>query len=339
MAKQRIDLKISQDTEDGDCYIKCLYEICKELKIPLSTSKLIALMGGLLLEDDGVELGKVCYVQEAELIEDTVFLIKEKQYNNLEEGLVEIKKELLNNRLLIIPVNVYYICYTDDYLKNSGGFFHGPHYLILHGFDDGKKVFIISDPVFKKESYEIDYDVFSLAWTYTKDAGRFVPLLAGVYGKKDNVDYASLLKKTLKESIKGYFVPEADQNEEHTWEQVYCINTLITQLDHYMGKSFFHDKKQFLLNLNYSIFFYMRWVRKSMGYFLASDEFKEYEGLAEYKEFFLKKFDEWTLVSNLLAIGVDKENDKRICKARDKMIMLVEEEVECYSKMMQIVCR
>lgn len=326
MEKKILDVKLTKVTNDGDCLVKCVSEIYKWNKCPITTTHIVGMTGGLLLVDKGVSQGKVGYCQEWEWIDGMMLTKDSCIFESLEEGINRVKQEIRKENVVMISANTYYLAYTDDYLTNSGGFFNGGHMLLLHGFDEERKVFVVSDPVFHVEGYEISYEEFILAWTYTKDAGSFIPLTAFTFSKNDNVDHMPLMKESLHKSIFSYFDKGVPIVGQHSWEQVFCINKLINQLDSYMGKVFDAEKKDFIDNLYYSIFHHIRWARKSMGHFWALEEFAEYDGLKEHEEFFIHTFETWSVIANLLYIGLQEGKDARIERAKNKMIEVVGEE-------------
>lgn len=327
MNRKVLDLNIAKEQIDGSCFVKCLQEVYRYCNKPITTTKIVALTDGLVFNTEDVSQGKLWFHMKMDLLQGIMLEWRRMSFGTLEEGLAFLKKEIENGRPVIMSVNTYYIRYTDDYLKLSGGFFHGGHMLVLHGFDEEKQIFIVSDPVFQAEAQTISYKELSLAWTYTKDAGDFEPLLCYAYLPNDSKPYISAMRNALKNFAVKYFEDDVRIEARHTWNQVRGISTLVDLLEEYMEKPFDSQTIQMLNNINYSIFHTIRWQKKSAGYFLSSQEFSEYEGLKKQGDYFKSMFEQWTIVSGMLTRAIQREDVKKLRRVREKMITLVEEEI------------
>lgn len=333
MRKKTINININLDSDDGDCYVKCMQEVYQWYGYPITTSKIVGMINSTLLENKNDNLGcVVCYEDWSKLSgvmldEEVVF------YETLELGLMKLKEAIEQEKIVLLSVNTFYIDYTDDYLKRSGGFFGCGHVLIVHGFNEEEQMFIVSDPTFKVSHREISYKDLGMAWTYVKDSDGFIPLHARIYNKNQNCDYKPVMMSALKEDIYGYYEAEMDYGVQHTWKDVKGINVLqkcINEED--------NDKNEELIeNVAFSIYHYVRWSRKSMGNFLASEEFDIFSGIKEKAYFFESAFERWSIISLELYMAVQSKKKRRVLKAKEKMMLLVTEEISNIDDLMLLL--
>lgn len=319
------------ESEDGNCFVKCLQEIYLYNNIEMTTSDILMLCDCFLLQYNPNEKGRISiYLNYKNLNKLPVDIIKER-FDNQNEGILKIKEEIINNRLVVLIVNTYYLYYTDDYLKKSGGLFGGGHALIIKGFDDEKESFIICDPTFNIEEAYVSYEEMCLAWTYTKDSKFFKPLIMFCFEKRQGEDFNKhLVKEALKKDLEKY-VSGINYSSESICKWLYDFRDAL-ELDIDAEK-----KKKILLNVAYSILHEIRWSRKSIGLALKKWGFSKNINLNIYANKFENYFNKWSKIHNLIYIGIKTEDIERIKKSYTNSVLLLNEEIDDINSILEYI--
>lgn len=313
--------------EDGNCYVKCLQEVYKWFGKNLTSSKIVGIIDTVSLTYENKDLCQVVSYENWDNLEDVVAYEEKCQFSELNKGIEYLKEALEENKIIILSVNTYYLDYTDDYKKVSGGFFKTGHSLIVHGFDDARSEFLISDPTFRRMNSYISYEMLGLAWTYTEESDTFVPLNASIFGRSENQDYVTIMKKALVNSMDLFFEANMNNSDDFTWKNVRCINHVVNILNEIIEKKAVTENLTIIDNIAYSIHHYIRWARKSFGEFIDSDEFNSLPITEENKAFWKSTFDSWSAIGMGIYKVVYTSNYSKLVEVRDKIIMQVTEEI------------
>lgn len=320
--------------EDGDCYVKCLQEVYRWFGKNITSSKIVGMINSVSLKYENKELCQIVCCENWERIDGLIVNEKKVQFSSLKEGTENIKRALEAEKITILNVNTYYLDYTDDYKKLSGGYFRTGHSLIVHGFDDDEQMFIISDPTFKIMNKKISYEILGLAWTYTQDSDEFVPLKASIYSKSENMDYISIMWRALEENLKLFFEENGNYKQYLTWKDVRCINEMIYTLDKSIEKNRISEDHEILENVAYSIYHYVRWSRKSFGAFLNSEEFKKIAIPIKNIEFWEETFDMWSLIGMQMYRVVYSLNYEKLLDVRKRIVNQISKEIVMINELM-----
>lgn len=334
--KKEIDISFSLYSEDGDCFIKCLQEVYFYYKLPLTTSKIMGIINTLDLVYDSNELNQgLIYIDEnMKNLDNLPIKVNEVVFEDVERGLQFIKNELLNNRPVILSVNTYYLHYTDDYLKNSGGYFKTGHSIIVYGFDDIDCSFLVCDPTLNIARVSVSFEDMKLAWTYKKDANKFRPLCAYIFIENVELNLKKFLHQKLRENLMKYFV-EMDCSERSSLNNIAGFNMWLKDFERVtLSEDISILHKEILENIAYSIFHEIRWSRKSFSLFLKSEEFADINKIDEYVNKFLNFFDRYTYAHNILVAGIYSNNLARIKNAYNEVINIINDEINCINNLL-----
>ncbi|RDU22375.1 hypothetical protein [Anaerosacchariphilus polymeriproducens] len=332
-----LDMKFIGNSQDGDCFIKCLQEIYYWYGYPINTYKILGITNCLNFKVKDEGNGKLKTIREMDRINNRMINSEIRSGATLDECFECIFSEIDKQNPLVALVNTFYLYYTGDYLKRSGGFFKGYHGLIINGYDKVNKKIVVTDLVYDKYNVEIAFEEFALAWTYTKDAPFFKPLKYIVYSCDIfDYDYSSLMKESLVYSLQIYL------NDLETWNQdkkkSINIFSMLFEFDKIVkGECLGKERTELVENLSYSIFHEVRWSRKSMGLFLASEEICEMYDFTSYSKSFYLQFDKWTLAHNMLLTSIRSNNEKRFFKTQNLIRSLIFEENDLVKDLMTLL--
>mgnify|MGYP004465924241 CR=1 FL=1 len=313
--------------DDGDCYVKCLQEVYRWFGINMISSKIVCVVDSASLRYENKDLCQVVCFENWFRLNGVAANEEKHRFSDLNHGIETLKTALRAGKIIILSANTFYLDYTDDYKKNSGGFFRTGHSLIVHGFDDNKQEFLFSDPTFKRMNKSITYENLGLAWTYHEPIDTFVPLCASFFSKSKTYNSVDIMFDALERFICYFFEEDSSSTVYPQWKRVRCMNHLINTIDSILEKNNIIEDNSIIDNIAYSIHHYIRWSRKSFGEFLKSGEFLSLNLSDSSIEFWEKAFDSWTAIGMGMYKVVHTSNYEKLVEVRGKIVKLVLDEI------------
>lgn len=303
-------------SEDGNCFFKCLQSVYRYYGIDITTSDLLVMSDCYSMLCNKSEYGNISIYVDLKKLESMPLKVNRVQCDSIEFGIEEIEYEIKNNNIVLLLVNTYFLEYTDDYLKNSGGYFGGGHALLIKGFDNEKHKFIVYDPTYRINEYLIDYDKMKLAWTYVEGTKNFKPRIMYTFERlnEENFDLNKFINNSFINNMRTYYrTIKNNTSDIYKWlnDYKYAVDTFNIKILNNIAKSIFHE---------------IRWARKSMYLFLKNRKniikYLDNKQINYFKEF----YEEWTQIYNILSMGLLKNTESRVIKSYIKAEKLLKRE-------------